>query len=142
MRHALHVIDYRTGLEGIECDQLEGFFDGWPAAPSADALLKILRGSAFAVLACDRDHVVGFVSALSDGLLAVYIPLLEVRTSYRGRGIGRELVGRVLSEFSDAYMVDALCDPEVAPFYERLGMTRLAGMAHRNWQAPILRATR
>ena len=142
MRHARLVIDYRTGFDGIERDQFEGFFDGWPAAPDADALFKILRGSAFAVLAGDGDHIVGFVNALSDGLLAVYIPLLEVRAPYRGHGIGRALVGRVLSEFSDAYMVDAVCDPEVAPFYERLGMTRLAGMARRNRQASILRATR
>jgi GNAT superfamily N-acetyltransferase len=86
--------------------------------------------------------VVGFVNALSDGALAVYIPLLEVRASHRGRGIGSELVGRVLSRFSDAYMVDAVCDPDVAPFYERLGMRRLAGMAHRNREAPVLRSSR
>jgi GNAT superfamily N-acetyltransferase len=136
------VIDYRTELEGIEAAQLEGFFDGWPAAPTSEALLDILRASAFAALACDGDQVVGFVNALSDGALAVYIPLLEVRASYRSRGIGSELVGRVLSRFSDAYMVDAVCDPDVAPFYERLGMARLAGMAHRNREAPILRSSR
>jgi GNAT superfamily N-acetyltransferase len=83
---------------------------------------------------------VGFVNALSDGELSVYIPLLEVRRSHRGRGIGSELVRRVMSHFGDAYMIDAVCDPQIAPFYERLGLTRLTGMAYRNRQAPILGA--
>src|SRR3954466_9112716 len=64
--------------------------------------------------------------------------LLEVRASHRGRGIGSELVRFVLEHFEDAYMIDAVCDPEVAPFYERLGMIRLAGMAYRNRQSLIL----
>ena len=140
MRQARCVITYETGVEGVESRQLDGFFDGWPAAPDADGLLRILSGSSLALLARDGDHVVGFVTALSDGELAVYLPLLEVRPSHRGRGIGSELVRQVLSHYGDAYMIDVVCDADVAPFYERLGLIRLAGMAHRNRQAPILRS--
>ena len=142
VRHALPVIDYRTTLEGIEPAQVEGFFDGWPMAPSADALLRVLQTSTFAVLACEDDRVVGFVNALSDGVLAVYIPLLEVRAAFRGQGIGTELVQHVLRHFAGTYMVDAVCDAAIAPFYERLGMIRLVGMAHRNRGATILQPAR
>ncbi|HVT64832.1 MAG TPA: GNAT family N-acetyltransferase [Mycobacteriales bacterium] len=135
------MIDYQVGLSGVRSAELTGFFDGWPMAPSPDALLRILDASALAVLARDDGRVVGFVNALSDGEFAVYIPLLEVRSSHRGRGIGSELVDRVRRHFSTAYMIDAVCDPDVAPFYERLGLTRLAGMAHRNRQAPMLQVT-
>jgi GNAT superfamily N-acetyltransferase len=127
-------------MAAVESADLHGFFEGWPAAPDADGLLRVLRNSSLGVVARDDDQVVGFINALSDGELAVYIPLLEVRRSHRGRGIGGELVRRVLAYFDTAYMVDAVCDPEVAPFYERIGLTQLAGMAHRNRRSPILHA--
>jgi predicted N-acetyltransferase YhbS len=142
MRQACLVIDYQIGLESIQPHDLVGFFDGWPAAPNSDALLRILHNSALVVLARDNDHVVGFINALSDGELAVYIPLLEVRTTHRGRGIGSELVRRVLDHCNDAYMIDAICDADLVPFYERLGMVPLAGVAHRNRHAPILQRPR
>jgi ribosomal protein S18 acetylase RimI-like enzyme len=86
--------------------------------------LRILRGSSVVVLAIDaaNGRVVGFVTALSDGVLAAYLPLLEVLSAYRGRGIGRELVRRALAELGDLYMVDVVCDPDVLPFYRSLGL--------------------
>lgn len=134
----MSVTEYETGADGLDSRDLEGFFEGWPAAPDAAALLRILRASAFAMVARDGIRVVGFINALSDGELAVYVPLLEVRASHRGLGIGSELVRRLLDHFEDAYMIDVVCDDDVVPFYERLGLTRVAGMAHRNRQSPIL----
>jgi predicted N-acetyltransferase YhbS len=138
MRDAHPVIEYQLGLDGIGSRDLRGFFEGWPKAPDATALHRILGASALVVLALDGSEVVGFVNALSDGELAVYLPLLEVRASHREQGVGTELVRRVLDHFDQAYMIDVVCDAEVAPFYERLGMARLTGMAHRNRSAPVL----
>jgi hypothetical protein len=39
------------------------------------------------VLAWDGPRVIGFVYAVSDGALAAYIPLLEVRPNIRGTGL-------------------------------------------------------
>ncbi len=68
------------------------------------------------VLAVDGVAVVGFITAISDGLLAAYVPLLEVRPEYRGRGIGSELVRRMVGRLEDLYMVDLVCDPELESF--------------------------
>jgi ribosomal protein S18 acetylase RimI-like enzyme len=133
------VISYRTDLDGITADQLAGFFEGWPAPPTADALLTVLRRSSHAILAVDdRGAVVGLINALTDGRLAAYIPLLEVRPSHRGRGVGTELVRRMLDALSEVYMTDLVCDNELVPFYERLGLVPLAGMARRNRHASVL----
>lgn len=133
------MVTYDGNVANLEASDLTGFFDGWPAPPTPETLLRILRGSALAVVARDDDgRVVGLVNALSDGELAAYIPLLEVRESHRGRGIGSELVRHVMTHFGDVYMVDAVCDADVVPFYERLGLVRLAGVAHRNRQSPVL----
>jgi len=79
------------------------------------------------------------VTAISDGVLAAYIPLLEVRRAWRGRGIGAELVRRLLAQLDAVYMVDVVCDADLVPFYQRFGMVPLAGMARRNRSA-LMRA--
>ena len=115
------MIEYTTSAEGIEPRHLEGFFVGWPSAPSAERHLELLRGSADVVLARDGERVVGFVTAISDGALSAYVPLLEVLPEYQGRGIGSELMRRLLKRLDGLYMVDVSCDEDVVPFYERLG---------------------
>ncbi|MBT3220276.1 MAG: GNAT family N-acetyltransferase [Proteobacteria bacterium] len=84
----------------------------------------------------DDEHggVIGFVTAISDGVLAAYIPFLEVLPDYQGRGIGQQLVKRILDLLGDLYMVDLLCDGDLQPFYERLGMTRATGMMLRRYE--------
>jgi len=128
---ATATITYTSDLADVAADQLVGFFEGWPTAPSPDTHLAILLSSSYAVIARDGSTVVGVVTALSDGILAAYVPLLEVRADYRGQGIGSELVRRVLAHFSDLYMVDLLCDSDLQPFYARLGFEPATGAAIR-----------
>jgi GNAT superfamily N-acetyltransferase len=118
------VIAYLDDVSGLEDDQLRGgFFEGWPHPPSADLHLAHLRGAEAAIVAIDGEtgQVVGFVTAIGDGLLVAFIPLLEVLPAYRGRGIGTELMRRLLDRLAGRYSVDLACDPEMMPFYERLG---------------------
>jgi ribosomal protein S18 acetylase RimI-like enzyme len=127
------VIEYTTDLEGVEPGHLDGFFVDWPKPPSAERHLEILHGSSHVVLAREGVRVVGFVTAISDGVLSAYIPLLEVLPDYQGRGIGTELVRRLLAGLGGLYMVDLSCDEDVVPFYERLGLQLWdAGMGIRN----------
>lgn len=128
------MIRYQLTLDGIEPSDLTGFFHGWPDVPTPDAHLRLLQRSAHVVLAIDdeRHRVVGFVNALSDGVLSAYIPLLEVVPEHRGRGIGRELVARILEQLGPLYMIDVVCDDDVRPFYERLGFTAITGMIRRD----------
>jgi len=129
-------VEYSDRLEEIEPSQLEGFFVGWPNPPSAEMHLEILRGSAAVVLARDGEKIVGFVNAISDGVLSGYIPLLEVLPDYQGRGIGSELVRRLVDRLESLYMIDLCCDAELEPFYRRLGFRTLdRGMGIRNYEA-------
>jgi ribosomal protein S18 acetylase RimI-like enzyme len=132
------VIEYRMDLDGITPDQLTGFWEGWPSGPAPEAHLRLLAGSEAIVLAIDPaadGRVVGFVTAVGDGVLAAYIPLLEVLPAYRGRGIGSELVRRLLERLRDRYMVDLVCDEDLVPFYERFGMVRHGAMILRRHAA-------
>lgn len=129
-------IAYRADAEGLEPAQLRGFFVGWPHPPSPERHLEILRGSHAVELALDGDRVVGFVTAISDGVLAAFIPLLEVLPEYQGRGVGSELTRRMLERLRRFYMVDLCCDADLEPFYARLGLrTWDRGMGLRNYEA-------
>ena len=124
---------YRATLDGIGAQQLSGFFDGWPNPPTPDTLYRILkRAYAFVLALNEKGEVVGFIHAISDGILTAYIPLLEVRPDYKGQGIGSELVRLLLSQLEGLYMVDTACDDDLVPFYERFGMTRGNAVARRN----------
>ncbi len=130
------MVTYTESVDGVREEALEGFFVGWPNPPSLRTHLKILKSSAFVVIARDEHSgdVVGFINAISDGVLTAYIPLLEVLPAYQGQGIGSELLRRLLSRLSHLYMVDLMCDKGLQPFYERAGMAPATGMMVRNFE--------
>lgn len=130
-------ITFRESLEGICIDQLSGaFFEGWPNPPSTPTFLKLLEQSYAVELAIDEEtgNVVGFIQAISDGVLSAYIPLLEVLPGYQGKGIGTDLIKRMFNRLGDLYMIDLLCDNELQEFYEKQGMQKASGMVIRHYQ--------
>jgi len=79
---------YTNDLGRITADDLAGFFVGWPTAPDPAAHLCILQGSFAVWLALDdkaagAPRCVGFINAVSDGVFAAFVPLLEVRPSHQ-----------------------------------------------------------
>ncbi|MEM7125588.1 MAG: GNAT family N-acetyltransferase [Chloroflexota bacterium] len=129
-------IHYKTSVDGIAASMLIGFFEDWPNPPDSGTHLRILKGSSHIVLALPQsdEKVVGYVTAISDGVTCAYIPQLEVLPEYRGQGIGSELVKRMIKQLNGIYAIDLLCDEDVNPFYERLGMQQANGMFIRNYQ--------
>jgi GNAT superfamily N-acetyltransferase len=127
---------YTGDASTLAAADLDGFFVDWPVRPSPERHLRILHGSDVVVLARDGDRgrVIGFVTAVTDGALSAFIPLLEVLPQWQGQGIGSELVRRVLAELDDLYMVDLVCDPELEPFYRRFDLTPLSAMGRRRRQ--------
>ena len=129
------MVEYLETPDGITADRLTGgFFDGWPSPPDPERHLAHLRGAEAVVLAVDpvSGDVVGFITAVGDGGLVAFIPLLEVLPAWRGQGIGRELVRRMLARLADRYAIDLVCDEDLVPLYERLGGTKGRAMMWRN----------
>jgi ribosomal protein S18 acetylase RimI-like enzyme len=126
------MISYTSSLDGITPSDFSGFFVGWHHPPSPSKHLEILQGSSHVILAKDGERVIGFITAISDGVLSAYFPLLEVLPEYQGRGVGSELVQRMLAELDHLYMIDLCCDESMRGFYEKLGMKSVTGMIKRN----------
>ncbi len=129
------MITYTQSLDEISAAQLTGFFVGWPNPPSPGKLLEILSGSAYIVLAIDTrsGQVIGFINAVSDRILAAYIPLLEVLPTYQDRGISTRLMTLMKKTLSDLYIVDLVCDKDLQPFYSQFGMKPMTAMMIRNY---------
>lgn len=130
------LIRYQVTCENISAEQLTGFFKHWHNPRTPAEHLKILQGSDYIVLAIDErnERVVGFVTALTDGVQAAFIPLLEVLSDYRNGGIGSELMRRVMELLDHIVAIDLTCRPEMQTFYARFGMQPSVGAVRRNYQ--------
>jgi len=130
------MITYVESPTGITTDQLQGFFTHWgEGRPSPATFLRILQGSSHVVLAQDSlsQHIVGYITAISDGVSSAYIPHLEVHPNWRAQGIGGELVGRLAEQLAHLYMIDLSCDEDLIPFYARFGFRPYTSMIKRNY---------
>ncbi|MBH48106.1 MAG: GNAT family N-acetyltransferase [Halobacteriovorax sp.] len=127
-------MQYTSEFEQTENLDINGFFVGWPNPPSNQVFEKLLKSSYKVVLACEGDKLVGFITAISDGVLSAYIPFLEVLPAYQNRGIGAELLAKMKQELSHLYMVDLLCDQDLVGYYQKQGMSAATGAMLRNYQ--------
>lgn len=127
------MIVYSDSLDGIEPEQIQGFFVGWQHPFLPQEHLRMLAGSDFVQLAMDANtnQVVGFVAALTDGVQGAFITLLEVLPAYQGQGIGQALMEQMLDRLSHIQTVELMCDADLAPFYQRFGMKPTTGMVLR-----------
>jgi GNAT superfamily N-acetyltransferase len=130
------MIKYQNNLNGITPSMLEGFFAEWgDIFPSKEKLFQILQNSAYIVLAADDEtnKVIGFVNAISDKILSAYIPLPEVLPTYKIKGIGYELMNRIIEQLKNFYMIDVSCDERHVKGYEKFGFRKSSGMMIRNF---------
>ena len=127
--------EYRTNTDGLSAANLQGgFFEGWSNPPDAETHLEILQNSDHVVIALYKDEVIGFITALSDGVLSAFITLLEVLPEFQDGGIGRSLMSQIMDEIGDIYMVDLVCDANLSRFYAELGFATTTGMSRRDYR--------
>lgn len=128
-------IKYIDLITDIRPEQIsDGFFEGWATPLTSNEHYSLLSRANYFVVAVDHNSVIGFATALSDGMLTAYIPFLEVLPQYRRYGIGTELIKAITKKFRGLYMVDVLCDENVLPFYESLGFATVSGACLRNFR--------
>ncbi|MEX1262443.1 MAG: GNAT family N-acetyltransferase [Actinomycetota bacterium] len=137
---SVEAITYVDDPADLTLADLASFFEGWRGAPAPERCLASITQADACVLAFDGDRLVGFATALTDRALFAFIPLVEVVSSHRGRGIGSELVRRVTVAFGPIYGTYLCCDENTVGFYERLGFDRVVGMVRRDLSAAASRA--
>jgi len=76
-------------------------------------------------------RVLGFVTAISDGVLSAFIPLLEVLLSGRARGSAASSSGGSSPSWRTSTRSISSATPELEPFYRRFEMILLSSMGIR-----------
>src|SRR6185437_17175712 len=71
----------------------------WSSAEKPELLHKALAASHSLFSAWDGERLVGLGNAISDGYLVVYYPHLIVLPEYHGRGVGTELMRRLMARY-------------------------------------------
>ena len=93
-------IVYRDS-HAVDLDQLTVLFNvvGWERRTTdREHLAQLVRGSLYVVSAWDGDRLVGFARGISDGATNAYISTVAVLPEYQKRGIGRELIQRLMAD--------------------------------------------
>ncbi len=120
----------------VDSLKYEGFFDGWVPRPDSQTVPRLVKNSSHFVVAHDGGHrCIGYITGLTDAVLFSYISSLEVLPEFKGQGIGRALVEKLLELMPPVYAVDLVCDTDVQPFYEKCGFTPWTGALIRRRQA-------
>ncbi len=114
-------IGYRD-THDVDLDQLTALFNsvGWERRTAErERLAQLVRGSLYVVSAWDGTRLVGFARAISDGAFNAYISTVAVLPAYQKRGIGRELIRRLL-DGRDGVQFVLHANQRAYPFYLHL----------------------
>jgi GNAT superfamily N-acetyltransferase len=136
MRHhplAINTIEYReTG--DVPHEQVLALYRGneWSCAQKPEALHKALLASHSLVTAWDGTKLVGLGNAISDGHLVVYYPHLLVLPEYQRRGIGTEIMRRLMQHYRGFHQQMLIADGRAVDFYRKCGFER-AGKTEPMW---------
>ena len=104
----------------------------WSSAQKPELLYKALLGSHSLFTAWDDTKLVGLGNAISDGHLVVYYPHLLVLPEYQGRGIGKELMRRLMARYEGFHQHMLVADGRALDFYRKCGFDR-AGKTEPMW---------
>ena len=131
------MIVYRTDHSAVDLPQLGALFVsagwGWRAEDPVK-LAALLEGSRFVASAHDDERdlrLVGFARAISDGVTNAYVSTVVVLPEYRGKGIGAEVVRRLL-DGKDTIRFVLHAAPGVQEFYRKLGFEDASDMLRRD----------
>jgi ribosomal protein S18 acetylase RimI-like enzyme len=80
-------------------------------------------------IACyDGEELAGYVDSVSNGLTDAYIQDLIVSPDYQGKGIGTELMNRMIAALKnrDIFMISVIYgNAELSGFYKRFGFIEM-----------------
>lgn len=106
--------------------------NGWSSAEKPEQLQHSLKNSHRLVSAWEGEHLIGLGNSISDDVLVVYYSHLLVLPGYQGRGIGSEIMRRLMSHYEGFHQQVTLADQRAVRFFQRLGFTR-AGQTNPMW---------
>ncbi|RFB14943.1 GNAT family N-acetyltransferase [Bacillus sp. HNG] len=101
---------------------------GWNSLKlSVHDLERMCIQSWYAVYAFEGEQLVGMGRVISDGVITAIICGVGVLPSYQSKGIGREIVNRIVNHCEQNKVIPQLmCVEGLEPYYTELGFTKFS----------------
>lgn len=106
--------------------------NSWSSADKPTQLRRALHNSHTVLSAWLGAELIGLGNALSDGCLVVYYPHLLVHPAHQRKGIGTELMKRLMARYQGFHQHVLIADGRAIEFYRKCGFTR-AGKTEPMW---------
>ena len=88
---------------------------------------QAMTNSWFVLYVYDRDHLIGTGRVISDGAINAYICGIGVEERYRNRGIGTDILNRLVEKcVSKKLHIQLLCEEHLISYYEAKGFSAFA----------------
>jgi len=78
------MIEYKIS-DRIIPNELDCFFQDWKSPPSPEIKGKLLNGADLIITARENGRLIGFLTAISDGVMHAFITLIEVLEGNQGK---------------------------------------------------------
>jgi N-acetylglutamate synthase-like GNAT family acetyltransferase len=117
------MVEFRSATS-IDHDSIRDFLteNGWGRrVKDPDRFRRMMENATRIVLAVENGDVVGFARALCDDASNGYIGTVAVSQRMRGRGIGRELVERLMGDDPNITWVLRAGRADSVGFWEKMG---------------------
>ena len=71
----------------------------------------------------EEDKLIGYIDSVSNGVTDAYIQDLMVSPAYRGRGIGTDLMNKMIKYLKEKhiYIISVIFEDRLKTFYEKFG---------------------
>ena len=82
-----------------------------------------LMTSYYHIAVYEDDKLIGYIDSVSNGVTDAYIQDLMVCPDYQGKGIGTDLMDKMIEYLKEKriYMISVVYEEGLKPFYERFG---------------------
>jgi len=106
------------------------YAEGWmqPAPDNAELVTRIISGShCFVIAVMNKGEIVGMGRGISDGVSDAYIQDVTVKKTYRGQGIGSEIIRKLLERLraDGLTWIGLIAERNSQAFYSRLGFEKM-----------------
>lgn len=119
-------LEWSESLAGLDWDELTALYRAAPLGnKNAAGLQTAFSNSMFRCFVREHGKLVGVGRALADGADCAYICDVALLPSHQGRGLGKEIVARLLALSRGHKKIILYSVPGKEAFYRKLGFKRM-----------------
>lgn len=118
-------------IENVDWSRMKEIYHsvGWKKH-NEEKIKKIFTLSNIVTIAYDKDKIVGFGRAMSDGVFNAAIYDVVIEDTYQYKGIGQQIIGDLLAQLKDISCVHLVATTGNEEFYRKIGFSKMkTGMA-------------